>query len=305
MPAAFTHTKDMWWEYYLETAIAGGPAGAAYATTAPSGAAELTPCNYPYNETQTMPHAEYVQEALEGPGQNITVKQTFTKAKKVLPGKIKQYVQNATWVDMAIAGTGGALPATFLFHYDDGQNQLTAYGCYITKYTFHSITKEAMDETLEFNAYDVEDEDVVMDTSPWDATAVFNHEDLAVTIGGQTCETVKEVTVEITKTYTEGPAGGSYLHKFPLLKKIDIEITVEWEDYNINATTGVNIWDDLLTEAATADLAITVDTGTKVLTATCMKVKPESTNINEIPEKGTKSYKATFEIGGACALSTG
>ena len=108
------HTKDGWWEYEMETNFAGGPAGAAYAKTTPSGAAELTPCNAPFNEEQTMPMAEYIHEAEEMAGQDISTKTVFTKGLKIIAGKIVQYMQNSIWLDLAtgIVTMGGAFPSS-------------------------------------------------------------------------------------------------------------------------------------------------------------------------------------------------
>ena len=302
-----THTKGAWWEYYPETNFAGGPGGALYATTAPSGAAELTPINYPFNEEQTFPMAEYIHEAVEAPGQDITTKQVFTKGLKIVPGKLIHYMQNSTWMDRALgidpAETGGGtLPKTFLLHYATGDNEFTAYGCYITEYKVSASKGEYIKEEVSFMAYDVQDEDVTADAAPFDtSTAVANYEDVGsttITIDGIAIVDLESATITVTNTYVEGPHGGSYFHKYPYLIKRDVEIEMEFLTYASDHLT------DMLSE--TADLSTIVFTpfGKCNFSATNMKPKPESVNINTVPEKGMKKYKITFEIGGASVFTT-
>jgi len=302
------HTKDGWWEYYLETNFGGGPAGAAYATVAPSGAAELLPCNAPLNEEQVMPMLEYIHEAVEMAGQDISTKTVFTKGAKAIPGKITQYMQNSVWLDMAagiapVGNGGGALPKTFLFHYDNLVNQYTAYGCYITKYTL-SGSKGAnyLTEVIEFTPYDVVDEDVAADVAPFDlTTAPANFEDVGtttITIDGDAITDLISFTLTITPTYTEGPMGGSYFHKFPYLIKRDIELEMEWLTYDAHL-------DDLLNETHIDPIDIVfTPMGYCNLSLTNMKIQPETSNINTVPEKGMKTYSCTFEIGGATVITT-
>jgi len=301
-----THTKGVWWEYYPETNIAGGPSGAAYATTAPSGAAELTPCNYPFNEEQTMPMAEYIQEAVEAPGQDISQKVVFTKGMKIIPGKLSQYMQNSTWLDWAlgiapVGNGGGALPKTFLLHWDDGNVEYTAYGCYITEYKLSISKGEYVKEEVTFMAYDVQAEAVAADDPPFDeTTAVANFEDVGtttITIDGSAIVDLDNAAITITNSYTEGTPG-SYYHKYPYLLKRDVEIEMEFLTYE-----GDHIL-DMLSETADPCTIVFTPLGKCNFEATLMKPKPESVNINVIPEKGMKSYKVTFEIGGKSVFTT-
>lgn len=302
------HTKDGWWEYEMETNFAGGPAGAAYAKTTPSGAAELTPCNAPFNEEQTMPMAEYIHEAEEMAGQDISTKTVFTKGLKIIAGKIVQYMQNSIWLDLATgiapAETGGgALPDSFLLHYDNLVNQYTAYGCHITKYTLSGNKgAEFLKEEIEFNAYDVVDEDVVADVAPFDlTTAPANFEDVGtttITIDGNAIADLESFTLVIENIYTEGPQGGTYLHKYPYLEKRNVELEMEFFTFDEHL-------DDLLTEAYVDPIDIIFEPmGKANLTLTNMHIQPESTNINVMPEKGMKRWKTKFEIGGATVITT-
>jgi len=302
-----THTKGVWWEYYPETNFAGGPAGAAYATTAPSGAAELTPCNYPFNEEQTMPMAEYIQEAVEAPGQDISTKVPFTKGLKIISGKLVQYMQNGTWLDWALGiapaeSGGGALPKTFLLHYDNGQAEYTAYGCYITEYKLTFAKDDYIKENITFMAYDVQAEAVTPDAAPFDnTTAVGNFEDIGtttITIDGVAITDLESGSVTVTNSYVEKPSAGSYFHKYPYLLKRDVEIEMEFMTYE-----GDHLL-DMLGEAADPCTIVFTPLGKANFQATNMKPKPESVNINTIPEKGMKKYKVTFEIGGASAFTT-
>ena len=301
-----THTKGWWWEYYPETNYAGGPSGAAYATTAPANATELTPCNHPFNEEQTMPMAEYIQEAVEAPGQDITQKTTFTKGLKIIPGKLVQYMQNAAWFDRAVGidpaeSGGGALPKSFLLHYDDGNVEYTAYGCYITEYKISGSTSDYLKEEVSFDAYDVQAEAVAADDPPFDlTTAVSNFEDVgttSVTIDGVAIPDLLNFAITITNTYSPKPAG-SYFHKYPYLLKRDVEIEMEFETYE-----GDHIL-DMLSETADPCTIVFTPVGKLNFSATNMKPKPESVNINVVGEKGLKNYKVTFEIGGAGAFTT-
>lgn len=305
------HTKNMWWEYYPETNYAGGPAGAAYTPTAPSGAAELNPMPYPFNEEQTMPMAEYITEAVEAPGQDISTKQSFTKGLKIIDGKITQYMQNDTFIEWAFgigeapAGTtdngGGAIPESFLLHYDIGGNEYTAYGCYIKEYTLEGSKGEYVKEGITFGAYDVKDEDVAGDAAPFITTAPANFEDIGattITIDGGAITDLESIKLTVTNTYVENAAAGSYFHKYPLLIKRDVELEMEFMTYDEHL-------DDLLSENGFSDPIdiIINDFGFSYFKATNMKIKPESCNINTIPEKGMKKYKVTFEIGGASAFT--
>lgn len=301
-----THTKATWWEYEMETNFAGGPAGAAYAKTTPSGAAELTPCNYPYNEDQTFPMAEYMHEAVEAPGQDISTKLTITTGLNVVSGQIVQYMQNSTWLDLALGIApvetgGGALPDTFLLHYDMGQNEFTAYGCRITEYILESSAPGAMKETIKFDAYDVVDEDVVADAAPFDATtAIANHEDVGtttITIDAGAIVDLRVVKLTVTNAYSEEHAG-SYFNKYPFLLKRDVEVEMEFNTYDEHL-------DDMLSETLTdpIDLVFT-PLGKANFSATNMKTKPETVNINVVPQKGLVNYKVTYEIGGASVFTT-
>ena len=302
-----THTKGFWWEYYPETNFAGGPAGVAYATTAPSGAGELTPCNHPFNEEQTMPMAEYIQEAVEAAGQDISTKTVFTKGLKIIPGKLVQYMQNAAWIDRALgidpAETGGgALPKTFLLHYDNANVEYTAYGCYITVYKISGGPGDYLKEEIEFPCYDVQAEVVGGDAVPFDvSTAVSNFEDVGtttITIDGVAITDLGPFTITVTNTYVETGPPGSYFHKYPYLIKRDVEIELEFMTYE-----GDHIL-DMLAETADPCTIVFTPLGKVNFSATNMKPKPESVNINTVPEKGMMKYKATFEIGGASAFTT-
>jgi len=301
-----THTKGWWWEYYPETNYAGGPAGAAYATTAPSGAAELTPCNHPFNEGQTMPMAEYIQEAVEAPGQDITQKTTFTKGLKIIPGKLVQYMQSGVWLDRAVgidpAETGGgALPKSFLLHYDDGNVEYTAYGCYITEYKISGSTDDYLKEEVSFDAYDVQAEAIAADDPPFDlSTAVAIFKDVGsttITIDGTAIPDLLNFSITVTNIYAPKHAG-SYYHKYPYLLKRDIEIEMEFETYE-----GDHIL-DMLSETADPCTIVFTPVGKLNFSATNMKPKPESVNINTVGEKGMKNYKVTFEIGGTTVITT-
>lgn len=303
-----THTKGAWWEYYAETNYAGGPAGAAYATTAPSGAAELTPCNLPYNEMQTMPQIGYDHEALDAAGLDISTKIAATKGMTTKPGKLVQYMQNGVWLDYALGispveSGGGALPPSFLLHWDNGNVEYTAYGCYITKYTLTATPKSFIKEELEFDSYDVQAEVVEGDT-PWYSTdTILNFKHIGtttITIDGTAITDVQSVKVTVTNSYhpPDKKQAGSYFHKFPFLLKRDVEIELEFLSYE-----GDHILDEL-TEAADPCTIVFTPLGGANFSATNMQVKKGSTNIHEVPEKGLWSYKATFEIGGAAVFTT-
>jgi len=303
-----THTKSTWWEWGMESNYGGGNAGIAYATTAPN-AGTLTPCNSHYNEEQILPWAVYIHEVVEQAGQDVNEKLTLTKGYDSILAKITQYQQNTTWIDLALGidpvETGGAaLPDSFFFHFDNGQAEYTAYGCYITKYTLSTKSRDYMKEIIEFLNYDVKAEAIVGDDAPFDiATVVSNHKDYGtttITIDGTVIEDSSSATLTVTNHYVEQDAkgGGSYPHKFPYFLKRDIEVDMEFLTYASNP-----LLDDLVEAASFATLVFT-PFGKGNLQLTNMKVKKDSVNAHSIPEKGMIKYKVIFEIGGNCVPTT-
>jgi len=305
-----THSVDMKYEYYPETNIGGGPAGAAYACTVAGSADQLTPVSLPYNEDQTMPFIEYLQEALEAPGQAISTKTTMTTGIKYLDGKLVQHMQNGTWLDWALGiapaeGGAGTVPKTFLLQWTNGLATYTSYGCYIKKYTLSGEPNKALKETIEFGHYKTEEEGPAFDAAWYDAsTAVANFEDVGsttITIEGNAITTLNSFELRIENEYSEGPHAGSYYHKYPYLMKRNVEIDMEFE---------TDVYDEALdaifaTEAAVTTLTIVfTPLGKANFQADMMKVKNEATNFNIIPEKGIKKWKTTFEIGGVGAFTT-
>lgn len=305
-----THTKDMKYEYYPETNIAGGPAGAAYSYTVAASAAELTPFNCGLNETATMPMTTYLQEAKEHAGQDVATKTTFTTGITYTDGKIVSYMQNGTWLDWACGispaeSGGGAVPKTFLLQWTNGLATYTSYGCYIKKYTLTgSGPNTELKETLDIGHVKTEEEGTTFD-DPWydSSTAISNFEDVGtttITVGGNAVTVLNSFEVRIENTYSEGPHGGAYYHKYPYLLKRNVEIDLEFE-----ADLYDEIWDTIFTtEAASLVTIVFTPLGKANFSATNMKIKPETLNISEIPEKGIKKWKGTFEIGGACVLTT-
>ena len=302
------HTKSYWWKYLAETNIAGGDAGIAYATTVPAADTNLVKCSHPFNEEQTMPMAEYIQEALEAAGQDISTKQTFTKGVKIIPGKLVQYMHDGIWLDWALgiapAGNGGGgLPKTFALHYsvNDGTTEYTAYGCYITEYKLSAAKGDYIKEEITFPAYDVQAEVVAETDQAFLATAIKNFEDVGtttITIDGTVITDLQNVSVTVTNTFTEGPTPGSFFHKLPYLLKRDVEIEMEFYTYASDPLL------DMLIETAALSTIVFTSLGAVNFEATNMKPKPESVNINTVPEKGMKAYKVVFEIGGASAFTT-
>lgn len=295
-----TKSDDYWIGYDDETNYAGGVAGAAYAETEPANTAALTSWNYPMNEEQDVPAIEYIHEAKEAAGQAMTTKQTFIVDETILPGKSVHFVQNATWIDKAIAGTMGAVPTdSWCQVYKDGQRLRYAYGCYTTTYTLELSKTTDPKETVEYGCYEVKTgTDGNFGTAKaWDTTAEKKHSDFTVTIDGVPLNDYDTLKITITKTYTEKQAG-QLLHKYPYLVGINIEIEIGTFDYDSDHFLDL--------ESSTADLfTITVTGfGAKTLSATNMKVKNGTLNINKVPAKGLKTYSCTFEIGGACVLST-
>lgn len=302
-----THTKGWWWQYYPETNYGGGPAGAAYAMTAPSGAAELTPCNHPYNEDITQPMSEFIHEALECAGQDISTKTPMTKGQEGIPGKWIQFMQNATWIDWALGiapveGGGGALPKTFLVHYDNGQDEFTSYGNKIDVYKLSGVVDDYLKEEIDFSPFQVKAEVVAGDADPFDlATAVANFQDIGtttITIDGVAITDLQSFTFTVTNTYKGGGAGGTYYSKFPYLEKRDVELEMEFFTYENDHIK------DLLSETADPCTIVFEPMGYANLSMTEMQVKPKSVNISTAPAKGMVTYKVTFEIGGKSVFTT-
>ena len=104
-------------------------------------------------------------------------------------------------------------------------------------------------------------------------------------------EDFESLKLTITNEYNE-KQGGEELHKYPRLTKQSWE--VEISAYTFSASL-----EDLETSAAHLIAIMLIGGWGKNLTLTEMKIKPESVNIKEIPEKGMKMYSATYEIGGA------
>ena len=293
------YSGKMWRGKYDETNFAGGKDGAAYAETEPT-LANLKAMNYTFNETQELPVAEYNQEAMEAAGQNASTKQTFTTDKTILPGKMVQVVQNADWLEKAIgAGNGsddGLVPQNSWCEVNyDGKRVKAAYGCYTKTYTLDvPKPKDLPKETVEYDVYDVETVGTPANFSTanvWLTTAAIKHSAFTVTINTVDLLDFESLKLIVTNEYTE-KQGGEELHKYPRLSKQSWEVEISTYDY-------VASLDDLETSAADLFTIVIVGWDGSTVTLTNMKIKPESVNIKEIPEKGMKLYSATYEIGGA------
>lgn len=307
-----THTKLMKWEYSLETNIAGGPAGDAYTYTAPANATELTEASLPYNEDNEMPFWEYKQEAVEAAGMDVAQKETITSGIIYKLGKIKQYMQNSIWLDLALGiapaeSGGGSVPKTFLLQWTNGLATYVSYGCYIRKYTLTGSPNGALVESIEIGHVKTEEEGTTFD-DPWyiqpSGTPVANFEDVGsteITIGGNTVTQLDSFELRVENTYnSEDPHASSYYHKYPFLSKRNVEIDVEFE-----CDLHDEVWEKVFTtEAATLHTIVFTPIGKCNFQATNMKVKNDSYNGNVIPEKSVKKWKGSFEIGGNAVFTT-
>ena len=291
---SITKSEDYWKGYDDETNFAGGVAGIAYAETEPANTAALTSQSFPTNETQEYPALEYDQQALEAAGQKMQVKNTFTVDKTFTPGKMIQYVQDNLWITKAMAGTSGAVPVgSWCEVFKDGQRIRAAYGCYDTLYTLELSKTEAPKETIEYKSYDVKDTGTpanFSDAKVWLTTALKKHSDFTVTVDGGTVVDFDTLKLTITKEYTEKQSGEE-LHKYPYLQKQFWE--VELSTFNYDSDHFLDL------ETSAADIfPLTIAGWGQTLTLVNMKIKKDSLNIKEVPEKGLKLYSCTFEIGG-------
>jgi hypothetical protein len=301
-----THSNTYWNGRLTETNYAGGSAGAAYAKTEPANTAALTSQNYPFNETQTFPVLEYDQEAVEAAGQPADVKQTFTKSATILPGKKAQYLQLDDWIDWIIAqkDNEGGLPATSWCEvYKDGQRLRAVYGCYMTQYTLSWDGAGWPKEEIEYNAYEVIDVVTGANFSTakaWDTTAPSTHKSMVLTIDSVEYE-VKSLSMPVTLKYVspDNKQSSDYFHKFPYFEKFETwELAFEIYAYDSDHFL------DLETVAADLFTITLAGFAAKTLTLNQMKVKKDTLNIKDVPEKGMKLYAGTFEIGGDLNPST-
>lgn len=292
------HTKDYWMADLAETHYAGGLAGAAYAETQPTAIGELTAIPYQFNETTKPPRVEYIQEAIKAASQAAATVITQTKDLKVIPGMRKQYVTGSTWIDRAIAGTEGALPASWATTYHDMQRLRFASGCYLQKYVFHTKSGEWPYEEITYGAYNVKAATYAGAKKDFSLTGLKVHKDFTFTVAGTAIDDLKELTLTITKKFIsdEEKNSSAYYHKYPYFDQFD-EISVEaiHTDYIASIL-------DLETETPTMR-ALTIAGWGKTLTLSNMKLKNESIDL-DIPEKGIKRYKTVWEMGGAVAPAT-
>jgi len=292
------HTKDFWLATLAEANYAGGLAGIAYAETQPTAIGELTAQNYLFNENFAFPQVEYIQEKIKAASQDIATVATATKDYKVRPGKLKHYVCNSTWIDRAIAGTGGVLPASWATVFHDMQRLRFAPGCYVQEYKFHTKGGEFPSEEITYGAYNVKACTYAGARVECTLTGLKTHKDFTFTIGGTAIADMKEATLTIKKKFIvdDEKAATSLYHKFPYLEEFE-EITLEVEHTDYPAYLL-----DLETEAATMRV-VTIAGWGKTLTLANMKAQNEAIDLS-IPEKGVKRYKATLEMGGAVAPAT-
>ena len=294
------YSEDYWKGLLDETNFGGGSAGAAYAESEPANTTALTSYNYPFNETQENPTKEYIHEARESAGQAVATKDTFVTDTTITGGKIVQLFQSDYFLVAALSDAGGALPSTSWCEvFNDGDELKAAYGCYVKeeKITFPKAP-ELIKEEISYNAYDVIDvatDDNFTSAKAWDTTnkpACTT----SISIDGVTLISYAEGSLSIVKEFSEKPAGCG-LHKYPYLQKKTIEVTVSSEQY-------ISELKDLgsdTTNLFPIVMVISYAGTSKTLTLNNMKVK--ESNINEIPEKGTKENSITFEVGGAFTYS--
>lgn len=295
-----SHAKDYWNGYLTETNYAGGSAGAAYAKTEPANTAALTAQNYPFNEAQPFPVLEYDQEAVEAAGQAADVKQTFTRTANILDGKKIQFLQNATWIDWIIDqkdNEGGLPDASWCEIYKDGQRLRAAYGCYMTNYVLSWDGAGWPKEEFDYKAYEVIDVVTGANFSTaktWATTAPSTHKSMVLTVDSVTYE-VKSLTMTVPLVYIEPDSkqSGTFFHKFPYFSKFE-NWDIEFEVYAYDSDHFL----DLETETADLFVITLAGFGAKTLTLNNMKVKKDTLNIKDMPEKGLKLYSGTFEMGG-------
>lgn len=293
-----SHTKDFWESDLAETHYAGGLAGAAYAGTQPTLIGSLGANNYIFNESYQPPQVEYIQTAIKAASQDVATVITATQDYKVTPGVRKQHVIDSTMLDRAVAGTGGALPASWATVFHDMQRLRFAYGCYLQEYIFHTKGGEWPYEQLTFGAYNVVACTYTGAKKDFTIASVKNHSHFTLTVAGTPIDDLKELTLTIKKKFMadDEKNATSYYHKFPYFEEFEtIEVEALFTDYPAWLL-------DLETEAATLR-TITIAGWGKTLTLANMKLKQNGSDLT-IPEKGVKRYKAIFEMGGAVAPAT-
>lgn len=292
------HTKNFWQADHVETNYAGGLAGALYAGTQPTAIGELTANPYLFNENYQTPQVEYVQVPIKAASQDVATVISATQDFKVTPGVRKQHVIDATMLDRAIAGTAGALPASWATVFHDMQRLRYAYGCYLQEYVFHTKGGEWPYEQITHGAYNVVACTYAGAKKDFTITGVKRHSDFTLNIAAAAITDLKELTLTIKKKFiADGEKNSTaFYHKFPYFEEFEaIEVEATFTDYPAWMV-------DLETEAATMR-AITIAGWGKTLTLSNMKLKQNGSDLT-IPEKGIKRYKAIFEMGGAVAPST-
>lgn len=308
-----THSKDYWRAIRHEDYYAGMAAN--YDEAEPANTAALSSDNWPVNENQKYPVAEYIQVAHEAAGQKGDEKKTFTKDLMVKPGTKKHRVQNTTWIDKAVAfnekdgvlpdETGASLGAdlgswTEVFKRGANAGYKGAYGCYIQTYVLNLASNDYPTEEITYGAFNVKNITDANFSTPkdWSGATLKIHKDFTVTIDGNPAAEIVALTLTINLTFTseDKKAAGSYYHKHPRFEKYEITVDVTLRDYH-------TVLIDTETEAANL-MTITIAGWGKTLTLGEMKLQDGSGNVSEVPEKGMKEYKGIFEIGGDCSPAT-
>lgn len=295
----YDHTKDIKMSYKVETAYASGKGSNKYDSTvmAAGDSASMTAMNF-IQEGFTIPQVVYDRVDVRGPGDGADTVHPFVagydweKMKLTIP----VFIQNSTWLDAAIQASAGAIPTSYLFHFEGEGKVFDFIGCVLEQYTLKAGDKFPF-ETLVFNVYDVKTGNAF--TTP--AHPAFNtaqpkiNKDITLNIAANAFSTMKSLTLDLKLNFPEPTVAGKYQRYDPVL--ISREYTLDYEaEYD-----PVPIKWDGSTEALTVRTAI-VNQGYKSLTSTNLRLKDGFTN--EYPIYGIIPKKGQLTNGGAVAHST-
>ena len=157
------HTKDIKIGYVAEGHYAGGVAGAEFAETAIAVGQELTMMNYPESDN-SLGKYEYERELMKSVGVAAGTKTTFTKGIKYGEFTYTQYVQNETWLNMAIEEEiGGDAPKSYVFRVEAAgklgvMDYFDIFGCQLQNYKLSVDAASGYPiETLTFLYYSIGD----------------------------------------------------------------------------------------------------------------------------------------------------
>jgi hypothetical protein len=293
--------------YLAETNYAGGNAGAKYAMTALSAGdvSALTVMNFPAaGPVLGIPETEW--KKIRPLGRNAEYFVTFAKGYKYKEFKYTQYVQNNTWIQAIQQASGGTIPISYCFHFEipgigGALDYFDLFGCELQDYEFNMNGNEFPTETLTFSFYDLKASVAVTSLAPMNETQCSISDDIAITIDGDSIDTLTTATLKITNTFLDTFVGGKMQRFDPYLKSREASLQCEYLTDHAAIYGNSMASNGTLASLNLVDATIVVYTGG---TTTIAEMEAVTDNLGELPEEmDMYTFKSTLETAGNSAIS--